>query len=272
MIFFKRQFATFVLMIMGFLALIGNFINNKNLNDFIDKDATQWYEIIAGFAAFLGVLNLMKLHLTKISYKRKNWEYSILTLLSFFIMIFFGFFYNDSQVPFGSHLKDENSTFYWIFDYIYLPLASTMFALLAFFVASASYRAFRIRNFEATLLLVSGILLMIGRVPIGALIPWYVVNLMYVFVIFILLGHNIKTRRNYFLSFLFLSLLSFVPAIYLKWYLNPPAFLSIPLIQEWIFAVPATAGARAIMIGIALGTVAQSFRIITGREKTILGD
>ena len=48
--------------------------------------------------------------------------------------------------------------------------------------------------------------------------------------------------------------------------------LSVPLIQEWIFAVPATAGARAIMIGIALGTVAQSFRIITGREKTILGD
>ena len=95
---------------------------------------------------------------------------------------------------------------------------------------------------------------------------------MYVFLIFILLGHYIKTRRNYFLLFLFLSFLSFVPAIYLKWYLNPPAFLSIPLIQEWIFAVPATAGARAIMIGIALGTVAQSFRIITGREKTILGD
>ena len=45
---------------------------------------------------------------------------------------------------------------------------------------------------------------MIGRVPIGALIPWYVVNLMYVFLIFILFGHKIKTKRNYFLSFLFL--------------------------------------------------------------------
>ena len=31
-------------------------------------------------------------------------------------------------------------------------------------------------------------------------------------------------------------------------------------------AVPATAGSRAIMIGIALGIIAQSFRIITGRE------
>ena len=62
MIFFKRQFATFVLIFMGFLALSGNFINNETLNNFVDKDATQWYEIIAGFAAFLGVLNLMKLH------------------------------------------------------------------------------------------------------------------------------------------------------------------------------------------------------------------
>ena len=51
-----------------------------------------------------------------------------------------------------------------------------------------------------------------------------------------------------------------------------PLFLSIPSIQEWIMAVPATAGSRAIMIGIALGIVAQSFRIMTGRERSILGD
>tara|TARA_B100000579_G_C22819844_1_gene849956 strand:+ start:888 stop:1706 length:819 start_codon:yes stop_codon:yes gene_type:complete len=272
MIFLKRQFATIVLIFMGFLALSGNFINNKALNDFIDKDATQWYEIIAGFAAFLGVLNLIKLHFGKISYKKKNWEYSVLTLISFFIMIFFGFFYNDSQVPFGSHLKDESSTFYWIFNFIYLPLASTMFALLAFFVASASYRAFRIRNFEASLLLVSGVLLMIGRVPIGSIIPWYIVTFLYVVLFFILFGHYFKDRRKYFISFLIINALLFFIGFSLNWHSNTPPFLSIPLIQEWIFAVPATAGARAIMIGIALGTVAQSFRIITGREKTILGD
>ena len=54
--------------------------------------------------------------------------------------------------------------------------------------------------------------------------------------------------------------------------LNTLSFLNISKIQEWIFDVPATAGARAIMIGIALGIVAQSFRIITGREKSILGE
>ena len=48
--------------------------------------------------------------------------------------------------------------------------------------------------------------------------------------------------------------------------------LKIPEFQEWIMNVPATAGSRAIMIGIALGTIAQSYRIITGRERSILGD
>jgi len=187
-------------------------------------------------------------------------------------MIFFGFFYNDANVPFGAHLKDETSTFYWIFNFVYLPLASTMFALLAFFVASASYRAFRIRNFEATLLLVSGIILMLGRVPVGALIPWYLVAFMYIAFIFVLFGHLIKDRKIYFISFIISNIILFVMGFIFNWHLFTPSFLSIPLIQEWIFAVPATAGARAIMIGIALGTVAQSFRIITGREKTILGD
>ena len=113
---------------------------------------------------------------------------------------------------------------------------------------------------------------MIGRVPIGEIIPWYIVVFLYTSLLFSVLGHKIKDRRIYFVSFIILNIALIIIGIIAEWSSNTPVYLSIPSIQEWIFSVPATAGARAIMIGIALGTVAQSFRIITGREKSILGD
>ena len=268
--FIKRQFAIVVMILMGFLSLSGYFVNWDSLRSFTDKDATNFYMIIAGFAAFLGCLNLIQLHLQKIVNKKENWQYSIFTLLGFIVMILFGFIYNGSNSSLGPHLKDADSAFYWMYNYFYLPLGSTMFALLAFFVASASYRAFRIRNFEATLLLISGVLLMLGRVPIGSLIPWWIVIFLYISILFSIIASKISNKKLFFILFIFSNI--FIMSIVNFFQLNSSPFLSIPNIQEWIMAVPATAGSRAIMIGIALGIIAQSFRIITGRERSILGD
>jgi hypothetical protein len=55
----------------------------------------------------------------------------------------------------------------WLYDHVFAPCNATMFALLAFFIASAAFRAFRARNVESALLLGSAILIMIGLVPLG---------------------------------------------------------------------------------------------------------
>ena len=174
-------------------------------------------------------------------------------------------------MPWGAHVQTMGSLFYWMFINIITPLGATMFALLAFFVASASYRAFRIRNFEATLLLVAGIILMLGRVPIGNLIPWWVVSIMLMFGIGAIAAPFIK-ERIILLGIVGGGILIFIiTGTLMGWNQTPPALLSIPIIQDWIFAFPAMAGSRALMIGIALGIVATSFRIIIGLDKSVLG-
>ena len=174
--------------------------------------------------------------------------------------------------PWGAHVQTMGSLFYWMFINIITPLGATMFALLAFFVASASYRAFRIRNFEATLLLVAGIILMLGRVPIGGLIPWWVVSLMLMFGIGAIAAPFIK-ERTILLGIVGGGILIFIiTGTFMGWNQNPPDLLSIPVIQDWIFAYPTLAGSRALMIGIALGIVATSFRIIIGLDKSFLGE
>ena len=104
-----------------------------------------------------------------------------------------GFFVKGNpEVAWGAHVTSKGTLFKWMFNYMVSPMQATMFALLAFYVASASYRAFRIRNFEATLLLSSGIIIMIGRVPLGSYISsWFI---LYLIVHVVVINHRHSNR------------------------------------------------------------------------------
>ena len=139
-------------------------------------------------------------------------------------------------------------------------------------MASASYRAFRIRNFEATLLLMAGIILMLGRVPIGGLIPWWVGSTIFILGICAIAAPFIKERKNLLRLVAGGIIFSIIGGTLMGWNQNPPSLFSIPVIQDWIFAIPTTAGSRALKIGIGLGIVATSFRIIIGLDRSFLGE
>jgi hypothetical protein len=49
------------------------------------------------------------------------------------------------------------------------------------------------------------------------------------------------------------------------------SFFQIPHLTSWIMSVFATAGTRAIMIGVALGVVSTSIRVLLGMDRSYLG-
>lgn len=62
--------------------------------------------------------------------------------------------------PWSGDYSESGTPFDWMFTWVLQPLMTTTFALLAFYVASAAFRAFRAKNLEATLLLVTALIIL----------------------------------------------------------------------------------------------------------------
>ena len=296
----KRYIPIAIVAFFGALTLSAWFIDNETIETFANDDATQFFDIIAAFAVFLGALNLLKLQFIKVLKQQSGWIYSAIAIASFFFAFIIGFFIRGAYfvgedvyfsqkaaeaailgsgssevvvpVDWGAHVKTDGSLFQWMFKYIFSPLSATMFALLAFFVASASFRAFRARNFEASLLLVAGIIIMLGRVPIGSLISSW--TIMYILAFSIGIGINSYVKnRNVMFGWILGSCGAITGfGMTMGWPIDQPAIFFLPALQEWIYLVPNLAGSRAILIGIGLGIVATSLRYIFGLEKSYLGE
>lgn len=152
----KQKFPLFVCFLMGILMVVQYFIPHPisiNFNSVINK----WVVILSAFALILGIGNLIVHHIKIIEGKKTNWQYSIVTLFSMAGMAFIGLIFG----------IDPHSLYQKIFLNVLTPLGSTMFALLAYYMGSAAYRAFRVRSIEASLLLISAFVVMLGFMPIG---------------------------------------------------------------------------------------------------------
>jgi len=126
---------------------------------------SPWIRIVSSFAVGLAAVNLVRIHSHAIMRKRPGWFYS--TLLIGSMVLFAGY---RSYLEFNLADAAVARNYALLFDNIRTPLSQTIFALVAFYIASASYRAFRARSLEATLLLVSAVVVMLGAAPVGALI------------------------------------------------------------------------------------------------------
>ena len=145
------------------------------------QKAGQFFNILAAFAFVLGGGNLLKVHLKKISDQSIGWGYSGIVLVCFIVTLFVGLFKigttpnpNFPNVAYSGETIAPGSWFWWAFEYVYTPLTATMFSILAFYVASAAFRAFRAKNFEAILLLGTAFIILLGRTFASVLVTGWI--------------------------------------------------------------------------------------------------
>ena len=150
----KRSVATAIAISVGLFVLLDFFIQNAFIGT-LKFVFVKWAIIVAAFAMVLGFFNVLIVHLNKILRFKQGWFYSIFLVLTMMIVLILGLI----EGPQGSLTSR-------IFQYVLFPLQATIFSLLAFFVASAAYRAFRLRSWESALLVITGVIVLLGQVPL----------------------------------------------------------------------------------------------------------
>jgi hypothetical protein len=212
-IFFKRQLPLIITGIMGVAFALQYYIPHPISEEAITH-LSKWMQIISGFAMVLGLASLFQVHTVKIKRQVPGWGYSVILFLAMLVTVAVGLFWSKGETT----ANGVQTAFGWIYSYTMVPLQATMFSILAFFIASAAYRAFRARSREAALLLTAAVVVMMGRVPLGQfLLPW-------------------------------------------TWD-----------VTQWLLNVVNSAVRRAILIGVSMGAVALSLKIILGYERSYLG-
>ncbi|MEE8148818.1 MAG: hypothetical protein V3T75_00070 [candidate division Zixibacteria bacterium] len=202
-----RLFPQLICGFFGVVLFVLYFLKAPSAKSLYLTITSDYWQIIFAFALIVGVASFIRVNIKEVA-KLSESPYVITGLLGLFAMPVMALLWG---------IKGD-SPFMWVFENVQVPLQATVFALLAFFVASASLRGFKARSVPATILLISALIALLSRSDIFG---W--------------LGH---------------SALDF---------------------SEWVRSYPSMSARRGILIGIGLGSVTTSLRVILGIERTWLG-
>jgi len=192
------------------------------------------FTVVGAYAIGLGVISLLQMHIRKVVRTSPGWGNSAALVISFFAMTTFGLLnaYAPKKVLLhGSGMHVTNSD---VFNFLFAGgignFGSAIFSMIAFFIASAAYRAFRIRSLESSLLMTAALIIMLGSVGFGTVLTNWLP-----------LGDNPKTEF---------------------W-----ANFRIENIAQWLLLQVNTPAQRGILFGITLGELAMALRLWLSLER-----
>lgn len=202
----KRIVPTAIAIAVGILVLVAVFGSIPRV-DAVGAYLIDTAVVIAAFAFFLGLLNVLRVHARKIRDGGADSLYSFVLLLALLVVLALGLPPVSNQ-PSGP----SQPIVQWIFENIQLPIQAALSALLVFFMVTAGYRLVSQRTLESVVMLLVTLLVLLGQVAAGLV----------------------------------------------------PALVDV---KDWILDVPALAGVRGILLGVALGAVLTGIRLLLGVER-----
>ena len=151
----RKELPMFIGVLAGLAVIFDRyFVLGRNLG--LTATLDDWSVVMDGMMFAVGFINLTRLHYLNVKRRRAGFIYSIVLLVTM---------YGYLALALYETVDGKNATF--IFDNVFRTMGSTMYGMIAFFISSAAYRAFRVRTREATLMLVAAVLVMIGKAPVG---------------------------------------------------------------------------------------------------------
>ncbi len=216
----KRTLPVVLCSTIGFLMVLQYFIPHQWSQAFSDR-TLKMNQIISVFALITALVSVPRGHIRRVRMRGINWQYSIVLLVGFSLLPIAAIIDNGLGF-FKGEIRIDGPVFDWIYVNCQIPLGNTVFAMLAFYITSAAYRAFRARTFDAAILLTAGIIVLLANAPptdmISEAFGW-----------------------------------------------------KFSLIKDWILVVPSGAAQRALLLGLGLGAVSQSLRILLGIDRSWMG-
>lgn len=151
----KREGPAILAFVVGVIVLLGYFVKSQAVAA-LSSQIVTWRIIVAAFALALGGANMLKLHFRTLVERKHGWIYSLIFLVSFAGYFLLGVVTTPTSAP-----------YMYIWSGLYQPASSTMYSFTLFYMASACWRAFRIKNWQAGVLMVTGCIVLLGQVGIG---------------------------------------------------------------------------------------------------------
>jgi hypothetical protein len=152
----RKEIPLAVTFLAGTTIVLAYFFNIPWLKVTASSQVLNWAVIVAAFALALGAGSLTRFHVLNVTRRGKQWPYSIILLVALY-----------GYLAYGLWKGMADAGYQWLFTGALVPGNSTVFSLNGFFIISAAYRTWRLRNWRAALLVMTAVIVVIGRVGLG---------------------------------------------------------------------------------------------------------